>query len=257
MARGIPDGGRQNPPGNSDEQTGPGTRPSGLSGRLTRLLIGSHTISRSALSQLRVSSYSAGLLLGADRNQQPVPVRLFRAQPTRVALVGGPWASQLVVFRSLALGARITVITTDINSWQGFGERATGRADRVTVLTAQRPWDWAASAQQPGLMIYDLGPAGATAPEPLGPWQTQITVLRQLEPSERALIQAADMVLLQRLGAEEARVAGPALRLPAQSVELLQGLSDDMIALVADGGDHYISLTPTALEREHTGVPRR
>jgi hypothetical protein len=204
-----------------------------------------------------VSSYSAGLILGADRHQRPVPVRLFRSRPTRVALVGGAWASQLMAFRAFALGAQITVVTDDPDTWLGFGERATGRGDRFTLMTTQRPLDRPASAQQPALVIHDLGPAGVTAPEPLGAWQTQVTVLRQLVPSGRPLVQSADLVLLQRLAADEARVAGPALRLRAPSTQFMQVMADDMIALVADGGDRYIWFAQTALERDHTGAPRR
>src|SRR5262249_2970399 len=151
------------------------------SGRLPRLRIGSHTASRSALARIQVSPANTGLILGMDRRQAPVLVRLFRPRPTRGALVGRGWAGQLLVFRALVLGARAVVVTTDPYAWHGFGERATGQADRVSVITMEQQIPLTASVRQPVLVIYDQGGVGANAPQPLGPWQTQLTILRRFD----------------------------------------------------------------------------
>jgi hypothetical protein len=259
-ARAIPDATPQLPPGTvyeSRRPPGPGDGHRGLSGRLARLRIGSHTASRSALAQLRISTPGTGLILGADRQQGPVSVRFFRPEPTRIALVGGAWAGQLVTFRALALGARVAVVTADPQAWQGFGERATGRGDRVAVLSAEQPLAVTASAQQPILVVYDLGQLGATAPQPLGPWQTQLTILRQLSQPGVPSIQDCNLVMLQRLGSAEAALVGSSLRLPAASTQFLQVMADDMIALVGDGAERYIWFAQTDVERQYAGAPRR
>jgi hypothetical protein len=258
--RAIPDAGPQGPPGTVYDSRRPpngGGGHQGPSGKLARLRTGSHTISRSALAKLRLSSPGTGLILGADRQQKPVSVRFFRPEQTRIALVGGAWAGQLVAFRALALGARVAVITSDPRTWHGFGERATGRGDRVAVFPTEQPLALAATAQQPVLVVYDLGLAGPNAPQSLGPWQTQLTVLRQLDQTGVPSIQDCNLVMLQRLGSAEAALAGAALRLPAPSTQFLQVMADDMIALVGDGADRYIWLSQTDVERQYAGAPRR
>lgn len=214
-------------------------------------------MSRSALRQIRISPANAGLILGMDRHQGPVLVRLFRPAPMRVALVGGVWAGQLVAFRALALGVRAVVVTTDPYAWHGFGERATGQADRVSVVTHEQALTVTASVRQPVLLIYDQGVVGANAPQPLGPWQTQLTVLRRLDQAGVAAVRDSDLVLLQRLTGPEAALAGATLRLPARSTQFLQVMANDMLALVSGGTDRYVWLTQTDVERQHAGAPRR
>ncbi|WP_131785296.1 hypothetical protein [Protofrankia symbiont of Coriaria ruscifolia] len=281
----VHDGSR---PPNSTVPGGHGPR--GLTGRLARLRIGSHTTSGPALAQLGVTSPGSGLILGADRYQQPVRVRFFRPEPTRVTLLSRAWAGKLIVFRALALGARVTVVTTEPREWDGFGERATGHGDRLRALTVEQPLTLAATAQRPVLLVHDLGMVGASAPPPLGPWQTQLTILRQLDRSgipstarglgppgpprpappageeprtrkehDRAavgpLVRESHLVVLQRLGGVEAALVGGALRLPGHTVRFLQSMADDMVALVGDGVDRHVWLRQTDVERGYTGGP--
>jgi len=253
----IGDAGRSGPPVQDDRGPRPTRRPISLSGKLPRLRIGSHVVSRSALAQMRVGSFGTGLVLGADRDRKPVSARVFRPGPTRITLVGGVWAGQLVAFRALALGARVAVVTTEPHAWQGLGEWATGRTDRVSVMTTLQPLAVAADARQPLLIIHDFGLVGAAAPQPLESWQTQLTILRQLDHPGLPAVQDCELVIMQRLGNAEAALVGRALRLPAASTQFLQVMADDMVALVGDGADRYIWLTQSDVERQYAGVPRR
>ncbi len=254
-----------------------GHGPSGLTGRLVRLRIGSHTASGPALARLGVTSPAAGLILGADRHQRPVRVRFFRPEPTRVTLVGGAWAGRLIVFRALAFGAQVTVMTTEPREWDDFSERATGRDDRLNVLTTEQPLTPTATAQRPVLLVHDLGTMRASTPPRLGPWQTQFTILRQLDrsgipsaPREPAppaprkehdrvgvgpLVRESHLVALQRLGAVESALVGGALRLPGHTVQALQSMTDDMVTLVGDGADRQVWFRQTDVERGYTGGP--
>jgi hypothetical protein len=227
------------------------------SGRLPRLRISSHVVSLAALSHLGVASPGTGLILGADVDRKAVPVRFFRPEPTTVTLVGGAWAAQLVLFRALALGVRAVVMTGDPASWQGFGERATGQNGRVAVVHGEQPMAFAATPQQPVLVVYDLGLVGpSTAPE-LGPWQTQLTVLRRLDEPGVPSVEGCQMVMMQRLSLVEAALAASALRLTGQSAQLLQRMEDDMVALLGGGADRYVWLSQTGTERQFLGSPRR
>ncbi|MEJ3743619.1 hypothetical protein WEI85_10050 [Actinomycetes bacterium KLBMP 9797] len=259
QARAVPEAGQEDPQGTVYNSRRPphGDGHRSLSGKLARLRVGWHTASPAALERLRIAVPGTGLILGADRQQGPVSVPFFRTEPTRIALVGGAWAGQLVTFRALALGARVAVVTSDPAAWHGFGERATGRGDRVAILSAEQPLAVAATAQQPVLVVYDLGLAGGAVTQPLGPWQTQLTILRQLGQPGVPSLQDCDLVILQRLGSAEAALAGGALRLPAPSTQFLQVMADDMVALVGDGAERYIWFAQTDVERQYAGAPRR
>ncbi|MFS8478658.1 MAG: hypothetical protein FWJ93_06780 [Micromonosporaceae bacterium] len=253
----VGDGTRQGPPAQDDGGSRPTRRVINLSDALPRLRIGSHIVSRAALAKLRVAPFGAGLVLGADQSRSPVSARVFRPGPTRITLVGGVRVGQLVAFRALALGARVAVVTTEPYTWQGLGEWATGRTDRVSVMTTAQPLAVAADVRQPLLVIHDFGLAGTASPHPLGPWQTQLTILRQLEQAGAPAVQDCDLVIMQRLSAAEAAIVGQALRLPAASTQYLQVMADDMVALMGDGADRYIWLTLSDVERHFASSLRR
>jgi hypothetical protein len=249
------------------ENDGPPTEPSteadaeartGPSGRTARLHVGWHSMSRAALRSVTVTpSASAGLVLGRDRQHAAVPLRLFAPEPVRAALIGGVWAAQLLIFRAFALGARVTVVTTEPRAWTGFGERATGQYNRLTVLDSDRGLPTTGTAQAPTLAVYDLGLTGPPTPPPLGPWRTQLTLLRQLDRPGIPALQDARYTLLQRLGGDEADLASSALRLRRHSGQFLQFMADDMLALIENGTERYLFLAQTGVEQQHVGLPRR
>lgn len=224
---------------------------------LAALRVGSHIASEAALDDIRVSASGTGLLLGHDRDSKPVQVRLFRPEATRVTLLGGLWASRLLAFRALGLGARVVVFTSRPDQWDGFGQWATGRADRVAVLPAERPVTLGATPRTPALLIYDVGLLGAATRPVLGPWMTQLTVLHQLTAYGFPAVQESNLVMMQRLDAAEAMSVGSVLRLTGDATRLLTALRDDMLALVGASADRYVWTTPTAIEQQRFGAPHR
>ncbi len=186
-----------------------------------------------------------------------MPVRLFAPEPVRVTLVGGVWAAQLLIFRAFSVGVRAVVVTTEPGAWQGFGERATGQQNRLTIVAGEPGQPWGGTAQTPLLTVFDLGMTGPVNSPPLGPWHTQLTVLRQLDRPGIAVLQEAGMAVLQRLGGDEATLAAAALKLDPQSGRLLQSMEDDMLALIGDGDDRYLHLNQTGVEQQYIGLPRR
>ncbi len=236
----------------------PGDRGAGtvLSARLPRLRIGWHSASPAALAMIGVSTPGIGLILGVDHRRQPVPIRFFRPEPTRITLVGGAWAAQLVLFRALALGANAIVRTDDPAAWQGVGERATGVRDRVTV-NVDHPVRPSGTAQQPALFINDGDLIDAGAAADLGAWQTQMTILHEFDERGVPAVQDSDLVIMQRLGPGEAALAATALRLGGHSVQTLQQLDDDVVALLGSDAPQYARIGPTDIERSYAGSPRR
>jgi hypothetical protein len=225
-----------------------------FSGRLPRLRIGWHTVSPAALAQIGVSTPGTGLVIGVDRAQRPVPVRFFRPEPTRITLIGGAWAAHLIVFRALALGAYAFVTTDEPTAWRGVGERATGQADRVVVNMGDHRLPPAGSAAQPVLVI---GEGGAPAATDLGAWQTQLTLVRDLDERGMAAAQDSSLVIAQRLGPGEAAFAAHALRLSSQNAQALQQIEDDMVAVLGPDGPEFVRIIPTDIERGYAGSARR
>jgi type VII secretion protein EccE len=199
-----------------------------------------------------------GLLLGRDASHEPVALRIFRPGPTRLAAVGGWWLARLLVFRALAVGARIVVRTAYPREWTALSETVTGVTGRLYVVPADRPMTLAGSAHAPVLHLDDLGPdATGDTPPPLGPWQTRLTLMPQFAAHGFATLAAADAVVMQRLGAEEAAAAGAVLRLSEETLRLIQVMHDDMLAVLGGGADRYVWTSPTPVEESVLGAARR
>src|SRR5262249_56211993 len=79
-----------------------------------------------------------------------------------------------------------------------------------------------ASAAEPGLVVWDAGPLGPPAPLALGPWLTQLTMMTQLGLYGLPAVQAAGLVITQRLAAAEAEVVAGALQLDPETTRPLQ-----------------------------------
>jgi hypothetical protein len=228
-----------------------------LATSLPRLHVGWHDVSAAALKQVRGGTGATGLVLGVDYQRQPVPIRLFRSESTRVTLVGGLWAQRILVFRALALGARVIVLTGDPRPWQGLGEWATGMSDRLMLWNDPRPPTASASARQPLLIVTDVGQVGFGARPELGAWQTEVTVVRRLGAEHAHTLQGCNLVMLQKLNRQEAAVAGTALNLTESGAGLLQEMTPEMLALMGSGANRYVWLSPTSVEQQYHGPPQR
>jgi ESX secretion system protein EccE len=227
-----------------------------LSGRMARLHIGWHTASIGAVGMVGVSTTGTGLLVGTDRRQRGVPVRFFRPEPTRIALVGGDWAAAILVYRALALGATVSVWTDDPHRWRDFADRTTGGSGRIAVNPAHATHP-PATAQQPLLFVTDDAAVGSADPSELGPWRTEFTVLRRLDERGVPVLQDSDLVIAQRLGSGESAIAASALRIPGPVLAPLQQVDDETVALLDPSGHHYLRISPTDIERGYAGSARR
>lgn len=221
------------------------------------LHIGAHLVNDTAVAEIRPTAARSGLVLGIDQQRQPVTLRLFRPEPTRVVLIGGLWATHLLVLRALSVGARVAVFTARPDVWQGFSQWATGDARQIAVLPPTQYLTVPAGRRAPALLVYDEGPTGATQPLPPTGWQTRLTVLPELTSYGFSSLQEADLVAVQRLTRSETDAAGSVIGLPPETTGLLPTLRDDMLALLGGDGAQYVWLCPTTVEQHRLGAPRR
>jgi len=245
-------------PGPRDDGPGRDIRPAErLTGRMPRLHIGSHVMPHSALAHFILPAGGGGLVVGTNQRQQPVSVRFFRPEASRITVIGGAGAGQLLTLRALALGCRVAVITVEPMAWQEFARRATSSSDAVAIFPSERPFAVSASETQPVLIVYDLGRSGPAQPPVLGPWQTQLTILRQLDDAGVPAVTDSHLVAVQRLSPAEAHVAAAGMQLSAETVQLLQTMADEVAVWWGTGPDRYVWWIPTEAERACLCVPWR
>ncbi|WP_346121842.1 type VII secretion protein EccE [Micromonospora coerulea] len=209
-----------------------------------------------ALDALELPLGEAGLMVGANRHGAAVTVRLFRPEPTRLLLVGGVRAAQLLVLRALALGARVAVQTARPRAWEPFVRGVGTPGGVVPLIPPGRPVGGApGSPMRPLLLVVDTGAArnGAGAD---GAWRSTLVVRDELTPVDVDVLARADLAILQPLDPGEAALAGSALGLGG-SAEWLTRIRDDMVAVVNRRALRWALLSPTPIESQLVGRPAR
>jgi hypothetical protein len=205
------------------------------------------------IGAMAVASHPAGLLLGHDQSLSPVTLQMFRAQPTRIVLVDQGWFERVLVFRALALGARVVMHTSNTAHWAGFGESVTGMPDRFMVATPGQPVDVPASVSQPTLFVAEGQPLNLPM---LAPWQAQLTVAPWFGEYLAQPLFEADLVILRRLAPREMTAAAAFMHIDARQAAALQATPADGLVLHRSGTWRYVRLIATALEQRLFGEPR-
>jgi hypothetical protein len=215
----------------------------GAAAGLDALGIGWQPLAGEGTTAPREPGTPVGLMIGRDVDRQPTVVRLFRPGPTEVSLVGGLPMAQILVLRALAVGARVYVRTGHAEQWAGLGPM-TGHHDQVIIGVDPLP---PGNPHQPVLVVDELDP-GATRVG-LRPWQTRLTVLRELTPAGAHRLTEAHLAIMRRLTDDEAEIAVNALGMTGDTPRSLTRLPDAMVALVGGGVNSYTWLEPTEWER--------
>ncbi|MFI9641303.1 type VII secretion protein EccE [Micromonospora sp. NPDC051925] len=198
---------------------------------------------------------AAGLMVGANRHGGAVTVRLFRAEGTRLVLVGGLAAAQLLVLRAVALGAGVVVQTGRPRAWEPFVRGVGGQQGGILVVPTGRAVGVAGSPLRPLLVVNDAGTA-AGGPTPGAGWVSTLVVRDELTPADVDTLGRADLAVLQPLDPQEAALAGTALGLGG-SAEWLTRIRDDMVAVVNRRALRWALLSPTPIESQLVGRPGR
>nr|WP_232233889.1 type VII secretion protein EccE [Micromonospora chokoriensis] len=216
----------------------------------------SPAVARPSGDDWELSLGDAGMLVGTNRHGGAVTVRLFRPESTRVLLVGGVRAAQLVALRALALGALVVVQTARPRAWEPFVRGVGAPGGTIPLLPPGRSVaDGVGTALRPLLLIVDVGPVTAEA-APGQPWRATLVVRDELTPADVDALSRADLALLQPLNNAEATLAGAALGLGG-SAEWLTRIRDDMVAVVNRRALRWALLTPTPIEAQLIGPPTR
>ena len=82
----------------------------------------------------RMSTGPSGLLLGVGPTGQPMTLSLFRPQPTRIFVALPEFQTWLIAFRSVCLGAHLSVIAADHRRWLTLADAVRAAGGTVDVL---------------------------------------------------------------------------------------------------------------------------
>ncbi|MFJ5235006.1 hypothetical protein ACIQBJ_34585 [Kitasatospora sp. NPDC088391] len=216
-----------------------------------------HVLTVDELSALSFPVGDDGVVVGVDQQQQPTVMGLFRPVPYEVALVGGMWTAQLIALRAAATGARIAVETGRPQAWAPMAQAAGGGQPCVTVHQVGRLGAQGASVASPVLVVRDLGARPSRSRLSAAPWQTTLTVLPYLGPNASRVLNAADLVGLQRISPQESEVVGRMLSLGPRDVTTLPTLPDNVTLWATRMRRQYVLTNPGEAETQVLGIPRR
>lgn len=213
--------------------------------------VGAHLADPGALSAF-AGHCGGGVVVGLDRHRTPVVLRMFRPEPTRLAVIGALRCAQLLTVRAMAVGARVFVETGRPDAWADFGQRFALRGDGFSVggvgagaAGAASGKSGPASYDRPRLVVVDAGYPVAVAST--GGWQATLVLREELTERDVDLF-AADVAIVQRLSEAEAMIAARALPTP-QVREWLPRIAPEMVAIVGGHGLRWALLSPTTIER--------
>ncbi|WP_019818508.1 hypothetical protein [Saccharomonospora saliphila] len=214
------------------------------------------------LDAISPSGDRGGIVLGSGLQGEPLTVSALRSAPTRIVLVGGLYLARQVALRAMAVGAWIVVATGRPTAWhvlsQAAGQQPNGQPTPLVQIRRLSPVELPRPSEDaPLLVVHDGGPTPQDLFPPRSPWQTTIYVLPYLHPQAGALANAADLVLMQRLPAGQAELAGRIWRLPPQMMRQLTTLKDDQVVALGRNLWRPLRLVTTSKEQQILGPVRR
>ncbi|GGQ99737.1 hypothetical protein [Kitasatospora griseola] len=216
-----------------------------------------HVLTVDDLAALAFPVGDDGVVIGLDQQQQPAVIGLFRPTQYEVVLVGGMWTAQLIALRAAATGARIAVETGRPQAWAPMAQAAGGGQPCVTIHQVGRLGAQGASVASPVLVVRDLGARPSRSRLSAAPWQTTLTVLPYLGPNASRVLNAADLVGLQRVSPQESELVGRLLSLSPGDVNTLPTMPDHITLWATRMRRQYVMTNPGEAETQVLGGPRR
>lgn len=208
--------------------------------------MGSHVLHGEPAGTIAMHTGGAGLIIGLDKNDEPMTIGLFRPEPTTVVAISGLALAQLLSFRALAIGAQVLVQTPRPGAWESFVHLSAGSTGAIRQVERAGS-DSAGTANRPNLVLIDNDSSATTQNRPGASFATVLTVHDQLTQWNEDSLVGADIVLLQGLTLAEARLAGSALGI-ANPERALAGLSGDEVVLVARHSLRTSRISLTSIE---------
>lgn len=187
----------------------------------------------------------SGMVLGEGPNG-PLTVRFFRENGTRFALAVPQYVAWLITFRSLSLGAHVSLLPSQPMEWQGLAEKIRGAGATVDLLDDAQRLPAAGRPFRPSLVVSDQEAFDDS--QPIGPWQSLLlsadlragSAVRTLRSVELTLVNSTDPRVIESLRR--------AYFLNARQVRACQLLAEDEVMVAMPRRVVKLAIRPTPTE---------
>lgn len=226
-------------------------------------------VDRPWLRRLWVPLDRGGLVLGRDDSGNHVVLQMFRDRPSTISAVLDPRVVMVMCYRALAIGARVSVISTRTDRWLPLRHLGVNDPGVVSIAAPEAVdvLGSGARADRPHLVVLDLPDRRDPPPRTGQPWQTVLTVLPELSVQTLPSTRAAGLMMMRRLSRTEATAAAPVLGLPSGADRSLTTLADRqfstvergrllVVNLALTGAESHLLVASTAPPRGSASVPR-
>lgn len=190
----------------------------------------------------------SGLVLG-NGPKGPVTIRLFRERGTRLAVSVPQYVAWLLTFRSISLGAHLSLLPTHEREWLGLVERVRRHGGTVDVIAggAAARLPEAGLPYRPSLIIDDTDHYdGAQAS--IGAWQSVLLTTDLRENQAVSTLRSVDMTLVNSADSRVIDNLRRAYFLSPRQVKACQLLAEDEVMLAMPRRVVKLSVRPTPLE---------
>ncbi len=190
---------------------------------------------------------TSGILLGHSRDGSPAALRLFRPQPTRVFTCVRDYMKWVLIFRSVALGAHITLVTTNPRAWtvlvqalQACGGTVEVTSDPTAIPGQGRPY-------RPSLVVDDSAEADG-ARMSLGVWQSVLVLEDAASSSAIHAMRACDVTLVSPRDGRVSENMKRGLALNSQLLKQTNNLAENELIVAMPRRLERITMPPTTIE---------
>lgn len=201
------------------------------------------------LSGQSVTLPSGGLVLGTT-DDAPLIVRLFRAAPLRVCVAAPIELAQLITFRSIALGAHVTVVSDAVTQWSRLMSAVPRGPHWMTVLPAGSRVSASGSIVRPSLVL-DATSDRKTLPRwEQAPWQTFVSLRADLDDDAQIALRSHDLLITQRLSNTGADIVRRAFGLPQDRAAWLTQMPPGVLAVATVGQLAFGQISLSTVEQQ-------
>lgn len=172
----------------------------------------------------------SGMALGRSQKGE-VFLRLFRPQGTRVFLATPEYATWLVAFRAVSLGAHLTIVAPDHRPWRALADAIVRCGGTVDLMLSMDKVPGQGRPYRPSLVLVDS--SDPDAGHAAGPWQTVAVVGELSGAAAVPMLRNCDLALFGSLDSKALDNVRRAYVLSAPQVKLAGSLgpSDVVLAL--------------------------
>lgn len=170
----------------------------------------------------------SGLVLGRSTRGAEVAIRLFRPQGTRILLDLPDYATWLVAFRAMCLGAHLSVISEDHRGWRGLAAAFSEAGGTIDLLRRAEKLPTQGRPYRPSLVIDDAASFDGTQ-APIGAWQAMVTLTSTATGSAVHALRNCDMALIGQVSGKSVDNLRRAYVLTSQQTKVFDDLGSAVV----------------------------